>query len=293
MSIRKQFIVWVFIVSMLAVGALGYASFQFSKEAAYKEAADKVGILGSYTDASIHYSRTQAIPMVKHLVGEERFYPEIMSVFVMTRNVADRFKQTQPGYTIKNAAIDPLWPENKADDQELKVIGDLNLHKGVKKTSGQMFKNGQEFFYEARPLVVVEKCLRCHGDLNDAPKDQIMIYGGENGYNWKLGDTASAMFIYVPVSEALAAAKISAVKLVAMGTACIFMALLLIAVFLGVKVVAPIELLCKRTDEISLGKNLDTPITVKPNREIGELARSIDRLRVSITRLIKKRSGNA
>ncbi len=289
MNIRVQFLFWVLMVSVIAIGILGYASFQFSKQAALKEASDKVAILGSYTNAALHYSRTQAVPMVKHLVGEERFYPEIMSGFVMARNVADRFKQTQPGYTIKNATIDPLWPDNKADDQELKVIADLKLNRGLEKTNGVMIKNGQQFFYEARPMVTSEKCLRCHGDPNDAPKDQIMIYGSENGYNWKKGDIVSAMFIYVPVSDALAAAKVSAVKLVAMGAGCILFSLLLIAIFLGVKIVTPIEMLSRRTEEISLGKNLDTPITVNPNREISDLSRSIDRLRMSIARLIAKR----
>ncbi|MEN8257163.1 MAG: DUF3365 domain-containing protein [Thermodesulfobacteriota bacterium] len=289
MSIRVQFLFWVLLVSLLAIGALGYASYEFSKEAALKEARDKVTILGSYTDAALHYSRTQAVPMVKHLVGEERFYPEIMSGFVMARNVADRFKKSQPGYTIKNAAIDPLWPENKADQQEVRIIADLKVNKGSKKTTGVMVKNGEQYYYEARPMKVAEKCLRCHGDPDDAPKDQIMIYGAENGYNWKAGDVASAMFIYVPFSDALEAAKVSAIKLVVIGTGCILFSLLLIAVFLGIKIVTPIETLSKRTEEISLGKNLDTPITVKPNREIGDLSRSIDRLRLSIARLIKKR----
>ncbi len=289
MSIRVQFLFWVLLVSLLAIGALGYASYEFSKEAALKEARDKVAILGSYTDAALHYSRTQAVPMVKHLVGEERFYPEIMSGFVMARNVADRFKKTQPGYTIKNATIDPLWPENKADAQEVKIISELRANKALKKTTGVMLKKGKEFYYEARPQVVKEKCLRCHGDPDDAPKDQIMIYGAENGYNWKKGDVASAMFIYVPFSDAIEAAKVSAVKLVAIGTGCILFSLLLIGVFLGIKIVTPVEILSKRTEEISLGKNLDTPITVRPNREIGELGRSIDRLRLSIARLIKKR----
>lgn len=289
MSIRVQFLFWVLLTSMIAIGALGYASFQFSKNAAYKEAADKVSILGSYTDAAIHYSRTQAVPMVMHLVGEERFYPEIMSGFVMSRNVADRFKQTQPGYTIKNATLDPLWLESKADNQEIGVINELQLSKQKKKT-GTMVKGGQAFYYEARPMVTTEKCLRCHGDPNDAPKDQVMIYGADNGYNWKAGDIVSAMFIYVPVSDALAAAKVSALKLVVIGTACILFSVLLIGVFLGIKIVNPIEMLCRRTEEISLGKNLDTPIIVKPNREIGELGRSIDRLRLSIARLIKKKN---
>ncbi len=289
MSIRVQLSFWALLVSILAIGVLGYSSFQFSKQAAIKEAADKVAILGSYTDAAMHYSRTQAVPMVKQLVGEERFYPEIMSGFVMSRNVADRFKETQPGYTIKNATVDPLWPESKADTQELKIINELKVDRTRKKATGVMVKGGTDFYYEARPMVTNEKCLRCHGDPNNAPKDQIMIYGAENGYNWKADDVVSAMFIYVPVSEALAAARTSALKLVGMGAACIFFALILIAVLLGVKVVTPIEKLSRRTEEISLGKNLDTPIAIKPNREIGELSRSIDRLRLSIARLITRR----
>ncbi|MBU0680056.1 MAG: DUF3365 domain-containing protein [Proteobacteria bacterium] len=290
MSIRVQFLFWVLVVCLVAIGGVGYTSLQFSKQAVFKEAVDKAALLGSYTEASLHYSRTQAVPMVKHLVGEERFYPEIMSGFVMARNVADRFTHTQPGYAIKNAAIDPLWPESKADQQELQVIADLKRDKSLKNTTGFMVKNGKEFFYEARPMVITEKCLGCHGDPKDASRDQIMIYGAENGYNWKVGDVTSAMFVYVPVSEALAIAKASAVKLVVMGTAYSLCALLLMAVFLGVKIVTPLKTLCKRTEEISLGKNLDTPITVKSNREIGELARSIDRLRLNIARLIKKKS---
>lgn len=289
MSIRVQFSVWVLLVSMLAIGVLGYTSFQFSRQAAFKEAADKVSILGSYTEATLHYSRTQAVPLVKQLVGVERFYPEIMSGFVMSRNVADRFRETQPGYTIKNATRDPLWPESKADAQELKVISDLNLNKALKKTTGFMTKRGIDYFYQAKPIVAKKKCLRCHGDPDDAPKDQIMIYGAENGYNWKVGEVVSAMFIYVPVSDALAAAKISAVKLVGMGTGCILFSLLLIAIFLRMKIAKPITMLSKRTEEISLGKNLDDPIIIRPNREIGELSRSIDRLRLSIARLIIKR----
>lgn len=289
MHIRIQFLFWVLTVSVIAIGALGYASFQFSKEAAYREAADKVSILGSYTAAGIHFSRTQAIPMVKHLVGEERFYPEIMSGFVVSRNIADRFRETQPGYTIKNASVDPLWPDNKADAQELKVLAELRADRSLKKTSGLMTKNGTEYYYQATPDTVGEKCLRCHGDPNDAPKDQIMIYGAENGYNWKKGDIVSAMFIYVPVSDALAVAKESAAKLVGMGGGAILFSALLIAIFLGVKIVTPIEMLSRRTEEISLGKNLDIPIAIKPNREIGDLSRSIDRLRLSIARLITKR----
>lgn len=289
MSIRVQFLIYLSLVSLLAVGAIGFASYQFSKDAALAEARSKVSILSAYTKASHHFYRKQSIPMVKQLVGKERFYPELMSIFVMTRNIAATFQKDQPGYTIKNATVDPLWPENRADRQELEVINKFRVDPALKVHTGMMQKKGQDFYYEVTPYRVAKKCLRCHGDPLDAPKDQVMIYGDTNGYHWKLGDTVSGLFVYVPISEAMGKAKANALKLVAVGAGGVILSLILVVVFLGVKVVRPIEELARHADNVSLGKHLDVPINVTPNREIGSLSRAVDRLRLSIARFMKRK----
>lgn len=289
MSIRVQFLIYLSVVSLVAVAAIGFASYQFSKDAAFAEAQSKVSILSAYTKASHHYYRKQSIPMVKQLVGKERFYPELMSIFVMTRNIAETFQKDQPGYTIKNATVDPLWPQNQADVQELEVINRFRIDPNLKVQTGVMAKKGQDFYYEVTPYRVAKKCLRCHGDPLDAPKDQVMIYGDTNGYHWKLGDTVSGLFVYVPLSEAMGKAKDSALKLVAVGAGGVVLSLVLVVVFLGIKVVRPIEELARRADDVSLGKNLDAPINVQPNQEIASLSRAVDRLRLSIVRFMKRR----
>lgn len=289
MSIRVQFLIFLSLVSLVAVSAIGYASYQFSKDTAIAEAESKVSILSAYTKASHHYYRTQSIPMVKQLVGKDRFYPELMSIFVMTRNIAEIFQKDQPGYTIKNATVDPLWQENKADHQELAVINKFRADPSLKKITGMMSRKGGTFYYEVTPYRVAKKCLRCHGDPLDAPKDQVMIYGETNGYHWKLGDTVSGLFVYVPLSDAMDQAKANAIKLVAVGAGGLLITLILVVVFLGVKVVGPIEELARRTDEVSLGKNLGAAINVNPNREIGSLSRAVDRLRLSIARFMKRK----
>ena len=115
MSIRSQFIAVIIVVCLASAGLMGFLSYQFSKQAALQEAQDKVEIISSYTKGSHKFFRNQSIPLVKQLVGQERFYPELMSIFVMTRNIADFFQKEQPGYTLKNATVDPLWEENRAD----------------------------------------------------------------------------------------------------------------------------------------------------------------------------------
>ncbi len=288
MSIRVQFLIYLSVVSLIAVGAIGYASYQFSKDAAITEAQSKVAILSAYTKASRHFYKNKSVPMVRQLVGKDRFYPELMSGFVMLRNIAGTFQKDQPGYTIKSATVDPLWPENKADTQELEVINRFRMDNKLQTITGMMNKKGKDYYYQATPYKVGKGCLRCHGDPVNAPKDQIMIYGETNGYHWKLGDTVSGLFIYVPISDAMAQAKASAIKLVGMGAGCVLVTLVLVVVFLGVKVVKPIEELARRADEVSLGKNLEAPISVNPNREIGSLSRAVDRLRLSIARFMKR-----
>ncbi|MEN8141167.1 MAG: DUF3365 domain-containing protein [Thermodesulfobacteriota bacterium] len=289
MGIRNQFLLVIALVSILTLGVLGYLSYTFSQQEALKEAQNKVAILSSYIKSSHHYAMKKQIPMLKELLGKERFYPDLMSVFVQTRNVAEVFNKEQPGYTIKNATVDPLWEPNKATSQELTVIKKFKVNKGKQRDTGIMHKDGGKFYYQATPIVISKRCLRCHGDPLNAPKDQVELYGTEHGYGWVLNDIPSALFIYVPVSEAMQAARDNALKLVATGGGCLVVAILFLMLHLGVKVVNPIVDLSRKAEKISLGKSLDQSVTVSPNKEIGQLSRSVDRLRMSMGRFMRRR----
>ncbi len=288
MSVRNQFLLVILLVSIITLAVLGLLSLKFSQAEALKAAQSKVEILTSYIKATHYFARKVQIPMTKQLVGKDRFYPELMSIFVMTRNAAEFFKKEQPGYTIKNAAVDPLWEDNRANAMEMRVINQFKAQPGLKKRTGIMKNAGLDYYYQATPVVVHKKCLKCHGDPLNAPKDQAMIYGTENGYHWKLNDVASAMFVYVPVSEAMSAAKVNAIKLVAIGGGCLSAAILVLIAFLGIKVVNPIVALSHKAENISLGKNLEESVSISPNLEIGQLSRAVDRLRMSIARFMRR-----
>jgi HAMP domain-containing protein len=58
--------------------------------------------------------------------------------------------------------------------------------------------------------------------------------------------------------------------------------------FLSSSVVAPLARLKEKTTQISLGKELDKEIGVNSKDEIGDLAKSIDRLRISTAKLLKR-----
>jgi len=58
--------------------------------------------------------------------------------------------------------------------------------------------------------------------------------------------------------------------------------------FFSMYIINPITMLEQRATEISLGKNLTETIKTSSNDEIGSLARSVDRLRISVEKMLQR-----
>ena len=64
--------------------------------------------------------------------------------------------------------------------------------------------------------------------------------------------------------------------------------MLVLWIFFSMYIIKPITMLEERATEISLGKNLSEPIVTPSNDEIGSLARSVDRLRISVEKMLQR-----
>ncbi len=287
MGIRMRSILVMGILGLLAIAAIGITSYKLSVNNALSEAKIKSSIILNYAMATKKYMKQVQRPLVKELIESDRFYPELMSGFVTARGTFELFKESSPDYTFKQATLDPLNPSNKADQDEIGFIKTFAQNPKLKSAEGRITKSGTDLFYFAQPIKVGNTgCLTCHGDPYDAPKDQVEIYGTETGYNWNLDDTVAAFVVYIPTESALAAAKQLSLTLVGIGAGGIFLILLILWFFLDRSVVLPIVQLAHRTESFSLGENLDDPITKKSNDEIGKLAQAIERLRISLVKLL-------
>lgn len=291
MGIRMRSILVMGILGLVTIAIIGATSYRMSVNNALDEARIKSNIILNYAMATKAYMKEVQKPLVKELIEADRFYPELMSGFVSARGTFEFFQKEYPGYIFKQATIDPLNPYNKADQREQEIIAQFRQDPSLKKLEGQIEKDGQDVFYFSQPVSVEKKgCLTCHGDPADAPKDQIEIYGDENGYNWKMKDTVAAFMIYIPTAEAMSSALRFSIILMISSALGIFLMLLAIWIFLDNVVVLPIVKLAERTESFSLGENLDEPIIGRSKDEIGELSHSIERLRISLSKLLKKRS---
>lgn len=290
MGIRAKFIIIISVLSLLATIAIGYTSYMLSRQNALADAKSKGEMLFSYINASSKFFSKYQKPRIDELVTDkDKFIPELMSRFVVTRMEYDLFSETQKGYQFKQATIDPLWPDNKADAEELKIIQYFASNPSAKNKEGIIERDGEQFFYAAKPVRIEQDfCLDCHGTPDTAPKEQQDIYGTEHGYNWKLNDTVSASMVYVSITHALATAQQSALKIFFIGIGCLLVTIICIWVFLDRGVVGPIIRLSETAKNISIGKNLCDSAHSDTKDEIGVLANSIDRLRISVNKLLKK-----
>ena len=288
MGIRMRSILVMGILGLLAITAIGITSYKLSVKNALDEAKVKSNIILNYAMATKKYMKQVQRPLVKELIESDRFYPELMSGFVTARGTFELFKESSPEYIFKQATLDPLNPANRADQDEAELIKKFDQTPALKSSEGIISKNGIDVFYFAQPIKVGSSgCLTCHGDPYDAPKDQVEIYGTETGYNWKLNDTVAAFVVYIPTESAIAAAKKLSFTLVMIGAGGIFVILLILWFFLDRSVVLPIVQLAQRTESFSLGENLDDPIIGKSKDEIGTLAQAIERLRISLVKLLQ------
>ena len=288
MGIHKKFVMMMVFICLLGTSAIGAASYKLSEHNAIKEAKHKGEILFNHILATRQFFKNNQLPLIHELVAKDRFYPTLMSGFTVTRAIWDHFKSELSGYEFKQATLDPLHPPNKADSHELSLIGKFQARKDLKILEGVVDRGSKSFYYMAHPIGVDSKgCLRCHGNPADAPKDQIEIYGTENGYNWKLDDVVSTFIVYISIDEPLRAAKRTAIILFAAIGGSMLVALLIIGAIMDRTVVMPIVNLSARAEELSFGKDLAKRVDLPREDEVGELAKAIERLRNSLARLFR------
>ena len=113
------------------------------------------------------------------------------------------------------------------------------------------------------------------------------IYGTNNGFDWKLGDTVGAQIVSVPMSVPLNIAdrafRTLMIYLCGLGLA----ALILLDLAMVWIVIRPVSRLSALADEVSNG-NFNVPeIPVKGSDEISDLARSFNRMYVSMVKAMR------
>ena len=180
-------------------------------EAMQRKAEDeiitKAEILTQTMNAVRSYTSEHITPLLQdQLETSPTFVREVVPAF-SAREVFENFRH-QPEYRnffYKEATLNPTNYKDKANEFETNLVEQFRKQPNLTKLSGYRNIAGANQFYTARPLQVKSaSCLQCHSRPSVAPKSQIVSFGGENGFDWRLNEIVAAQTVYVPSDEVFA-----------------------------------------------------------------------------------------
>ncbi len=131
---------------------------------------------------------------------DTEFHPQSVPAFAATE-IFGYLREKFPDYFYKEATLNPTNPRDRATDWETDVV---NQFRG--NPTQAEFINTRESptgtaLFLARPIKVSNvSCLECHTTPDKAPAEMIKLYGGDNGFGWRLDDVIGAQIVSVPVS---------------------------------------------------------------------------------------------
>jgi len=287
MSIKSKINLSFLALGIVAAVAVALFNYIEIKGKVIDNAYNKAELINSFAMASRTYTVKTMRPLAISVAGPGQFHPEIMGGFFVARAIAETFAKDQPGYSFKQATMDPVNRQNAANPQEQEIIRKMAAERQQSIWQGIVEKERERYFYIAKPVVARKDCLKCHGNPSEAPMGRRERYPGPGGYNYKADDVVAAFITYVPVEEALAEVNRSTLKIAATGIGFI-LAIFVVVWFMIDKVVTrPVVALTELADEVSRGKGLEKELTITSRDEIGELYQSFDRMRKSVVKLMR------
>lgn len=233
------------------------------------------------------YTSEQVGPLLSaHQSNIHTFLPQTIPFYAATE-AFNYLRASYPAYAYKEAALNPTNPRDRATDWEADIIEDFRNHPDLKEASGERPTPTGRSLFLAKPITVAPACLGCHGTPAKAPAALIKVYGRDNGFNWKSGDTVGAQIVSVPMALPFAMAD-DAFKTQMLSLGAVFLAtLLMLDLVMTIVVIRPVSRLSAEADQISTG-DLNVPeLRVKGRDQIAQLARSFNRMYHSLVKAIR------
>jgi hypothetical protein len=131
---------------------------------------------------------------------DNEFHPQSVPAFAATEIFA-YLREKFPDYFYKEATLNPTNPRDRATDWESDVVNQFRGDSARVEFIGTRDSSTGTALFLSRPIKVNNvSCLECHSTPDKAPAEMIKLYGGDNGFGWKLEDIIGAQIVSVPVS---------------------------------------------------------------------------------------------
>ena len=201
--------------------------------------------------------------------------------------IFNTLRESNPDYTYKEATLNPTNPRNRAVDWETDLVNEFRRDAQTAELVGERDTPLGPALYLSHPIRVSDAaCLSCHTTPAAAPPSMLALYGENNGFGWKMNETIGAQIVQVPMTTPIAMADDAFRTLMLTVVGIFVVVLLLLNVLLQLLVVRPIRRLAQMADAVSRGDLEADEVRLGGGDELGVLADSFNRMRISLVKAL-------
>jgi HAMP domain-containing protein len=287
MRLLVKFNLILIVVFAAGMAAAGYFARSFLQQTAHDQVLQQARLMMSSAGAMRTYTTKQVGPLLEqHQAQVNTFLAQTVPAYAATE-AFNYLHSDYSDYTYKEATLNPTNLRDRAVDWEADVIQIFRTHPDQKEFSGERDTPAGRSLFLAKPITAATPCLECHDTWRRAPAAMIRIYGKNNGFDWKMGDTVGAQIISVPMAVPLAIADQAFRTLMFSLGGVALVTLLLLDLAIMMIVIRPVTRLSKAADQISKG-DLNVPeLPAEGSDEISQLAQSFNRMYLSLVKAIR------
>jgi HAMP domain-containing protein len=264
-----------------------YLSWRFLESNAKEQVLEQARLMMASASATRTYTTESVAPLLKtHQQHSKTFLAQTVPAFAATQTFA-YLRRSFPDYTYKEATLNPTNLRDRAVDWEADVVNTFRNFSDRREVIGERNTPDGPSLFLAKPIVANPPCLECHSTPDKAPRSLIVIYGSNNGFGWKEGETIGAQVVSVPMNVPLniAGRAFRTLALSALGV--VFAVVLAFNLALRSLVIRPVARLSAMADQVSRGDLDIAEAPAKGSDEISELARAFNRMYVSLRKAMK------
>jgi HAMP domain-containing protein len=287
MHLLVKFNLILILVFGSGMAAAAYFARDFLEQTAHEQVLQQARLMMGSASAMRTYTSKQVGPLLQqHQTQVNTFLAQTVPAYAATE-AFNYLHGDYPDYMYKEATLNPTNLRDRAVDWESDVIQIFRTHPEQKEFSGERDTPSGRALFLAKPIVAGGPCLECHNTWRQAPVALVRIYGKNNGFDWKMGDTVGAQIISVPMSVPLGIADRAFRSLMFSLVGVSLATLLLLDLAIVLIVIRPVTRLSKAADQISKGDLSVPELEVKGADEISQLARSFNRMYLSLVKAIR------
>lgn len=287
-SIRWKVGLPVILLGTVLGFAIGFYSYQNTIETAKETAKEKIKTAMTFTKASRDYVRATLRPKIDELLAsgcsKEDFILEGQSSSFFTASIFKKVSEELPNFSLRQVAFNPLNPKDEPNELEAGVINFMR-NSTHREYSDIVNYRGERYFVYASAVVPDGSCLRCHGQVQNMPRVIQALYKPQRDLNWEVGKVQGAVMVFVPFESTVLKAQLTGLYRGLSIFGIFILLTLFILISLDRLVFKPIERLERKAEEIAKG-NVDEPVDITSDDEIGKLAEAFERMRVSIKKVM-------